>query len=112
VSISPATTNTTVGSQFTVIVSVANVTDFFGAAFDIIYNPAVLNFVSAQKGNFLEQDGASTFLTSAANPPGDLMVGYSRMANNGVPTGISGSGNFMVTPHTPTNPHPVQTKPW
>src|SRR3989344_2911254 len=95
VTVAPANVNVAPGSQFTVTVQVGSVTDLFGAAFDLMFNPTVLSFASAQKGIFLEQ-GAETSLLTAVNPPGDLIVGYSRLAVDGVPTGVNGSGNLMT----------------
>src|SRR3989344_9289895 len=95
VTISPASVNIAVGSPFTVTIDVASVTNLFGMAFDLMFDPARLSFVSGQNGTFLEQ-GAQTTVLTAVSPPGDLIVGYTRLAVNGVPTGVSGSGNVMV----------------
>lgn len=96
VNISPLSASVNVGSQVTLTLNVDNVTNFFGVAFDLIFNPSILSFVSAQKGNFLEQSGAETTLLTTVSPPGDLIVGYSRLASGGIATGVSGSGALMT----------------
>ncbi|MEK7146757.1 MAG: cohesin domain-containing protein, partial [Patescibacteria group bacterium] len=96
ISIAPSNTAVSPNTQFTVSINISAVSNLFGAAFDLIFDPAILQFVSAQKGTFLEQDGVSTNLLTAVSPPGDLIIGYSRLASNGVATGISGSGVLMT----------------
>lgn len=83
------------GETITLTMAVNNVTDLFSTAFYIQYDPAVISFVSAQKGTFLEQGGGTTTLLTSANN-GVLIVGYSRQAVGGVSTGVSGSGNIMT----------------
>lgn len=96
VNIYPSSFNTSPGSQFTVSINISNISNLFGAAFDLLFNPSVLSFVSAQKGTFLEQGGVATDLLTAVNPAGDLIVGYSRQAVGGTATGVSGSGTLMT----------------
>ncbi|OHA78670.1 MAG: hypothetical protein A3B07_00495 [Candidatus Yonathbacteria bacterium RIFCSPLOWO2_01_FULL_43_27] len=83
------------GETITLTIAVNNVTDLFSTAFYIQYDPAVISFVSAQKGTFLEQGGGTTTLLTSANN-GVLIVGYSRQAVGGVSTGVNGSGNIMT----------------
>lgn len=83
------------GETITLTMAVNNVTDLFSTAFYIQYDPAVISFVSAQKGTFLEQGGGTTTLLTSANN-GVLIVGYSRQAVGGVSTGVNGSGNIMT----------------
>ena len=96
ISIVPSNTSVSPNTQFTVSINISAVSNLFGAAFDMIFNPAILQFISAQKGTFLEQDGVATNLLTVVSPPGDLIVGYSRLAINGVATGVSGSGVLMT----------------
>ena len=95
ITISPPNITASPNSQFTINVNVANVSSLFGAAFDLIFDPAVLQFVSAQKGTFLEQ-GASTNLLTSVSPSGTLIVGYSRLATDGAATGVTGSGSLIT----------------
>lgn len=95
VSVSPSSVNINSGDQVTLDININNVLNLFGVAFDLIFNPSILTFISASKGAFLEQGGIATHLLTAVSPPGDLIVGYSRQAVNGVPTGIDGSGTIM-----------------
>jgi hypothetical protein len=96
VSLSPAFTETIVGSIFSVSVAIADVVNLFGTAFDVLYDPTKLVFVSAEKGHFLENDSVETMKNTAVNPAGTLIVGYSRLAVDGIPTGVSGSGALMT----------------
>ena len=85
------------GVPFTVTISASNVSDLFSANFDLSYNPSLVSFVSSSKGTFLEQGGVTTYLlTSNNSSTGRLMVGYSRQAVGGVPTGVSGNGTLMT----------------
>lgn len=95
VSVSPASQTIAQGSSVSVTININNVSDMFGAAFDLIYDPAILSFVSASKGSFLEQGGNSTTLATS-NSNGTLIVGYSRQAVGGVSTGVAGSGTLMT----------------
>ncbi len=95
VSITPASQNVSPSSRFTISVNINNVSNLFGAAFDLIFDPNVLEFVSTKEGNFLGSDGVSTWLNTAVSSEG-LIVGYSRIAQAGIPTGISGSGTLMT----------------
>ena len=96
VNISPSSVNVSSNTQFNVSINISNVSNLFGSAFDLIYNPSVLSFVSVQKGTFLEQAGATTDLLALANPPGDLIIGYSRQAIGGIASGVNGSGTLMT----------------
>jgi hypothetical protein len=96
VAIAPINPSVNVGSQITLTVNVNNVSNLFGAAFDLVFDPSILNFVSASKGAFLEQGGAETTLLTSVSPSNRLIVGYSRLASGGIATGISGSGALMT----------------
>lgn len=95
VNISPNNPSINVGSSTTITINVNNITNLFGAAFDLVFDPNVLSFVSASKGTFLGTDSETTLLT-AVNPSNTLIVGYSRLASIGVATGVSGSGALMT----------------
>ena len=92
ITISPPNITASPNSQFTINVNVANVSSLFGAAFDLIFDPAVLQFVSAQKGTFLEQCGSTNLLTTL-DTPGHLIIGYSILGQS---TGVSGGGSLMT----------------
>ena len=92
VTVSPSTITVSPGSSVTVSVVVSNVSALFGAAFDVLFNPQILSFVSAQKGTFLEQGGTTNVL-STVSPAGNLIVGYSIL---GASAGVSGSGTLMT----------------
>ena len=91
VSISPSSTEVTVGSQVTVTVQISNVVDLFGVAFDLFFDPDILEFVSVSEGGFLNSDGDIPPPDTAVNPAGDLIVGYARLPS----VGVSGSGDLL-----------------
>src|SRR3989344_433160 len=84
------------GTNLTLTLNVTNISDLFGAAFELTYNPSILHFVSAQKGSLLEKDGVTTYLIATPSPEGNLLVGYSRQAVGGIATGVNGSGSLMT----------------
>jgi hypothetical protein len=71
------------GDTFEVRIAVTGVNDFFGAAFHVAYDPAVVEYVSADDaGSFLREGGASTsFLYGGA--AGDLSVSATRLQDGG-----------------------------
>src|SRR3989344_2540836 len=93
ISLDPASVATAVGSPFTVTIRVADVTDLFGVAFDLLFDPAVLKFVSSAEGDFLNRDGASPVFFAEEFDPGDVNVGYTRLPPE---IGVTGGGNLMT----------------
>src|SRR3989344_3684755 len=97
VSLVPSSTEITVGSQFTVTVRISAVNNLFGVAFDLLFDPNILEFVSSSEGGFLNSDGDIPPPDTAVNlvPPefkvADLIVGYSRLPG----VGISGDGDLL-----------------
>lgn len=96
INISPQNLTVIKDSEINIQININNVTNLFGAAFDLVFDSNVLSFVSAQKGGFLEQDGKATTLLTNVNSSNTLIVAYSRLAINGSSTGISGSGNLLT----------------
>lgn len=95
INISPSNPSVNINSQITLTINVSSVTNLFGIAFDLVFNPNILSFVSASKGIFLGTDSETTLLT-AVSPSNTLIIGYSRLASGGVATGVSGSGALMT----------------
>jgi len=89
VNLSPNSLTIGQNQQFTVDVAVDNMTDLFGLGFDLLFDPSLVQFISATDGGFLSQ-GASAPILTAVNPPGDLIFSQARMgAYSGA---VSGSG--------------------
>lgn len=86
-----------IGDTITVDVDVTNTTDLFSYGFEIGYDPAVLSFVSASQGSFLNESGAisTSFQSGLENGvAGTLLVAEARTIDPKV--GISGSGSLLT----------------
>ena len=87
------------GDTFSVRVAVKDVSNFFGAAFHVSYNPASAAFVSMDAtGSFLQGAGiqADSFKALVATP-GDLAVVATRFQNGtGTIPGVYGNGDLLV----------------
>jgi len=78
-------------TTFRLDIRTANVTDLYGAAFDVVYPASLLSFNgSAIEGTFLGT-GNTTF-NVVENPPGNLIVAVSRLGGGG---GADGSGTLL-----------------
>ncbi len=88
---------TSTNGYFQVRVSVANVNDFFGAAFRLVFDPTVIGFVSWDTSNsFLLGSGVDTnFRADALTIPGQLIVTATRLqpTNGTVISGVSVSSS-------------------
>ena len=84
-----------VGDQVEVIVQVGNVSDLYGVALDVVYDPAVYKFVSAAKDDFLASDGRDINFAAALEDgyEGRLVMGVSRI---GDVDGLAGTGAVMT----------------
>ncbi|HVT59250.1 MAG TPA: cohesin domain-containing protein [Thermoanaerobaculia bacterium] len=68
--------------------------DLYGIAFNLSYPTAVLHFAGGSEGSLLNAGGTvATSLQVAEAPPGNLIVGLSRL---GVVAGTSGSGVLLT----------------
>lgn len=79
------------GSSATVLVVevvATQVTDLYGVAFDLRYPTAVLSYAGITEGTFLDEEGSvATTLQVAETPPGNLVIGTSRLGDVGSVTG-------------------------
>lgn len=85
------------GETVTATVIVNNATDLFAYGFDVIYDPAVLQYVSADEEGFLSENGgiSTSFNTALENGvAGKLIVGNARLMSPA--SGVSGSGNLFT----------------
>ncbi len=87
------------GDTFAVRVAVTGVSDCFGAAFHVLYDPAVAEYVSADdSGSLLREGGASTSFLYGGSP-GNLAVSATRLQNQeGTVTGVNvpGTADLLV----------------
>jgi len=85
------------GANFTLAVSAQNAADMMSYGFDILYNPSIVQYISASEGGFLSQNGAesTSFNSGLENGvAGKLVIGGSRLTVP--PTGISGTGELFT----------------
>lgn len=79
-----------VGEAFRVDVLVEEMQNLYSASLYVDYDANLLEFVQAEKGDFLQQGGLASIFTSSANPTvGKVLVGV-RQGSGG--SGASGSG--------------------
>jgi len=74
-------------------VSIRGGVDVRGVPFHVWYDPQRVAFQGAREGAFLASAGNTTFMTSANEATGRLMVGYSLL---GAGRGVSGQGTLCV----------------
>lgn len=95
ISLTSSASQVTNGSTFTVSVDVSNVTDLFGASFDLQYDKTVFSKTAITDGGFL---AAPVVLSYAEDiQSGKFAVGVSSTAGtSGGRTGVSGSGTLCT----------------
>lgn len=94
--ISPPSGAVSQGSTFTRTVAVQNLKGTFFAAFDITYDPAVIEFQSAAEGTFLNKSGADATSVQVAlqnAAQGRVVVGLTRLGPVGE---VSGDGTLLT----------------
>ncbi|MEW5807662.1 MAG: cohesin domain-containing protein [Acidobacteriota bacterium] len=80
------------GDSFTVDVVITDVNGVYSAAFDLVYDGTILDYLNSTEGNFLKKDGASTsFIVDPQT--GRLVVGASRLGQVG---GVDAVGNEVL----------------
>lgn len=94
--ISPISGTVTQGNTFSRTVVVQNVGNAFYAAFDVAYDPAVVEFVSATEDGFLSRNGADQTSFQVAlqdGQQGKIAVGVTRLGQIG---DVSGTGQLLT----------------
>jgi hypothetical protein len=82
VSVSAPSQSTTVGTQFTVNISVQPNNAIAGAQFDLSFNPNLVTVNSVTEGNLLKQGGASTyFMAGQINNTAGTITGVADVIN-------------------------------
>ena len=90
-------TNPVEGSNFSIAVSAENASAMVGYGFDVLYNPSVIQYISATEKAFLSQNGTvpTSFNSGLENGvAGKIIVGGARLTVP--PSGISGSGELFT----------------
>ena len=62
VSVQPLSSGVSLGSNFTLDINIANVTDLYAFQFDIGFGPSVLQATSVVEGSFLPSGGFTFFI--------------------------------------------------
>jgi hypothetical protein len=91
VAMQPATSS---GAVFSVNVNVTDVDDVYGAAFDIVFDPDLVEFVNWSAGTLLEQSGQSPSYNVTATQPGRLVVSATLLG--GVSSGVDAVGSVPI----------------
>ncbi len=94
--ISPPSGAVSQGSAFTRTVAVQNLKETYFAAFDVTYDPAVIEFQSAAEGTFLNKSGADATSVQVAlqnAAQGRVIVGLTRLGPIGE---VSGDGTLLT----------------
>jgi hypothetical protein len=80
-------------TEFTLVLAAVGVTDLYGFAVDISFDPAVVMFDSAEAGEFLESVGTTVTTEVTEEPEGTLVIGQTRLGGQ---PGASGSGTLLT----------------
>ena len=94
--VNPQTQTVNAGDEVTIEVKIADAADLYGFQFNMLYDPAILEFSEAEEGTFLSENGnADTFYMKPGVPsPGTIKnVVCSRKGQIG---GVNGGGTHAV----------------
>ena len=92
-SVVPPTSNQTVGSTFQIAVMLGNGRDVYSVPLQLQFNPAVLQLVNVDAGDFLSRDGQAVAIVQREVGNGLVTVSTSRPPNA---TGITGQGSICT----------------
>ena len=93
ISLSPQSIEVEQNSNFSLTLSINSVTDLFGVPFDLNFDSSLVSFISANEGNFMSQDCATSLMVEEKTAS-KINIGYARLsADCG---GVSGSGDLMT----------------
>ena len=80
-------------SSFTLVLSANNVSDLFGYGLDLVFDPAIIAFVSFEAGTFFDGQDVSVTTQVVESAPGRLVIGQSRV---GAVPGVTGTGAMLL----------------
>jgi general secretion pathway protein D len=92
-SVVPSNSNQAVGSTFQVAVMLGNARDIFSVPLQMKFNPAVLQLVNVDSGDFLSRDGQLVSLSHRDDGAGLVAIAAERPPNA---TGVSGQGSICT----------------
>jgi len=92
VSLEPATLQINENTDFSLTLEIDSVTDLFGVAYYLYFDPTLISFNSADEGAFLSVDCQTTLMVDNSIS-GELVVGLTRLG--AFCGGVSGSGSLM-----------------
>jgi general secretion pathway protein D len=92
-SVVPSTLNQSVGSTFQVAVTLANGQDIFSVPLQMKFNPAVLQLVNVDSGDFLRRDNQLVSTSHRDDGAGVVTIATERPPNA---TGVSGQGSVCT----------------
>ena len=93
--VSPATTDTTLGQLVSLDIDVADISDLYAWQFDVDFDPSVLSVVGISEGAFLASGGA-TFFVPGTIDNSDGSVGFNADTLIGPLFGVDGSGTLAT----------------
>jgi len=82
-------TSGTSGNLVTVAFTVTDTVDVYGAAFDVVFDPSMIEFASWSPGRLLEHSGETASYQISSAVTGSVVVGASRQGST---TGANASG--------------------
>ena len=92
-SVVPASSNQTVGSTFQVAVMLTNAHDVYSVPLQMQFNPAVLQLVNVDAGDFLARDGQPVSIAHRDDDHGLVTISSQRPPNT---AGVSGQGSLCT----------------
>jgi len=92
-SVVPSNSNQTIGSTFQVAVMLGNAHDIFSVPLQMKFNPAVLQLVNVDSGDFLSRDGQLVSLSHRDDGAGLVAIAAERPPNA---AGVSGQGSICT----------------
>ena len=95
VSVDPLSSSVSLGSNFTLDVNIANVTDLYAFQFDIGFGPSVLQATNVVEGSFLPSGGFTFFIPGTIdNSAGAITFIADTLLGPG--PGVNGSGTLVM----------------
>jgi general secretion pathway protein D len=91
--LSVGSTTESVGTLFTVPVSISNVTDLYAFQFDVSYDPSIVQLLSVTEGPFLPSAGTTFFIPGTIDNVGGSAT-FNADALIGPISGATGSGDL------------------
>lgn len=92
--VDPSAVNVNANQEFNVSVKINTEWEVYGVELDLYFNPAVLEVLRINEGDFLKQDGTSTFkFNDIDNEGGSIGFADTRLS---VTNGISGQGGVLA----------------